>query len=217
MVLVPLLVLLVAHQTPIDTSCGPENQGYTALTTDYRLPDGRLYNITVFCQGIAAYIPVNGTSSQWVADGTNYQGTTITTRYDLVRLHISLDVYGYPRAFSIDTDDISFAQSTGSITHNGDTFAKLPVGAAEQCGLRTVPKVANAIASIDLSATPFRFHPNLTATISGSEPFGRSNFSLARDAWQVSVKGWCGGVTWALGGAPMFGIPVILDTTLKTL
>jgi hypothetical protein len=206
------LALFAAKQTtPPNTVCGSDNQGSTTLTTDFRLANGKLYNISVYCQGAAAYIPVNGTSSQWVVDGTNYKGSTVTSRYEFVRLHISKDVYGYPRGFSIDTDDTTFAHSTGRVTHNGDAFTQVPVGRAEQCGLRTVPKTAPAVASINLSATPFRFHPNLTAAVSGSEPFGASTFSLGRDAWQGSVSGWCGGIAWTLGGLPMFGLPVVLD------
>ena len=212
--LVSLLMLAAKQSPPPNTVCGPENQGITKLATDFRLANGQLYNITVYCQGDAAYIPVNGTSSQWVVDGTNYKGATITTRYEYVRLHMSKDVFGYPHGYSIDTDDTTFAQSTGRVTNNGNIFTQVPVGKAEQCGLRTVPAVALAMASINLSATPFRFHPNVIATISGSEPFGISNFSLGRDAWHASVKGWCGGVAWTLGGAPVFGIPVVLEVAV---
>lgn len=135
---------------PYPASCDDVAQGRP-------LPDGDqvLYHDndpafmwTAYCHDGAEYLTLPSTDPD--ANFGIYQaggdalGTSVKTQYQRVRID--------PATLAIDINDMTFATSTGDITHAGDPDATaMPFGVAMACGGGAV--FASAV--VDLTGTPF--------------------------------------------------------------
>jgi hypothetical protein len=158
----------------------------TAGDGNYTIFAGRAF--TVYCHDMAGtpkeYLTLVNTAStanfsQYTAGGAS-PGTNVRTSYTRVRLD--------PATLVIDTNDQTFATSTGSLTHaRGGQVTSMPYGSAMSC-----QGGPTGIGNVDLTGTPFTVAS--TFSVAGFNATGSVVPSSAGQVVGLTGGGSCG---WA--------------------
>jgi hypothetical protein len=116
-----------------------------------------------------------------------WKGTDVITMWQFIRLD--------PKTLEVDLNDF-----TGSRTQGGPTagYSNIAFGQASQCGGN---KSDEGFATIDISGTPFVFHPSVSFVASGDHASGRFTFGPTPTKVSYGVRGTCGGMTPSIAGA----------------
>ena len=165
------------------------NQNPYARDGNYVLyNNGNLF--TVFCYDMTGtpreYIDlrVRGADenfSQYTAGGAS-PGTDVRTRFTKLRID--------PSTLTVDIGDLTFARSTGSLTHGSSTVTSMPYGTAMSC---TSPQGADGAGNIDLRGTPFQL--DNTFAVAGFQATGSATVRWHRQVVSLTGGGFCGWIT----------------------
>ncbi|HKS47229.1 MAG TPA: GON domain-containing protein [Amycolatopsis sp.] len=184
---------LPAHADPVTwlfTSC------QDVRTHILRAPDGEyvLSNsgrvFTVYCHDMAGtpreYIDLTGTGpntnfSQYTAGGAA-PGTDVRTTFTKLRVD--------PATLTVDIGDLTFASSTGSLLHGGQTVTGMPYGVAMSC---VGPNNAAGAGNIDLRNTPYQVANAFV--VGGFAATGSATVSPDNQVINLRGGGYCGWVT----------------------
>jgi GON domain len=179
-----------ADEFPYPGTCQDiHNQNPYARDGNYVLyNNGNLF--TVFCYDMTGtpreYIDlrVRGADenfSQYTAGGAS-PGTDVRTRFTKLRID--------PSTLTVDIGDLTFARSTGSLTHGGSPVTSMPYGTAMSC---TSPQSADGAGNIDLRGTPFQL--DNTFAVGGFEATGSATVGRHRQVVNLTGGGYCGWIT----------------------
>lgn len=145
---------------------------------------GRLF--TVYCAGMKSapseYITLAKTGqsanfSQYTAGGAS-PGTNVRTAFTRLRVD--------PAAFTVDIGDLTYASSTGSLSHAGsDTVASMPYAVAMSC-----TGTPDGLANIDLQGTALRVDNPFA--LGGAGPTGTATVSPDGQVADLTGGGFCG-------------------------
>jgi hypothetical protein len=145
---------------------------------------GRLF--TVYCAGMKSapseYITLAKTGqaanfSQYTAGGAS-PGTNVRTAFTRLRID--------PAAFTVDIGDLTYASSTGSLSHAGsDTVASMPYGVAMSC-----TGAPDGLANIDLQGTAVRVDNPFG--LGGAGATGTATVSPSGQVADLTGGGFCG-------------------------
>lgn len=177
----------------------------TAGDGNYTIFAGRAF--TVYCNDMAGtpteYLTLVNTAStanfsQYTAGGAS-PGTDVRTSYTRVRLD--------PATLVIDTNDQTFATSTGSLDHSGSGLivTSMPYGSAMDCQAGPT-----GIANVDLTGTPFTVAS--TFSVGGFSASGSIVTSSAGQVVDLTGGGFCGwaSVTGSFNPVNHNGLPMQL-------
>ncbi|WP_018680486.1 GON domain-containing protein [Actinokineospora enzanensis] len=114
--------------------------------------------------------------SQYTAGGAA-PGSNTRTTFSKLRLN--------PQNLTIDVNDLTFATSTGQLTHGNQTVTSIPYGTAVGCN-----SSANGVANVDLRGTAFAV--SSTFHLGGFMPAGTSTASAANQLFNLTGGGYCG-------------------------
>jgi hypothetical protein len=180
-----------AAEQPLPGSCGDiHSQNPLALDGHYVLyNNGKVF--TVFCYGMTGapreYIdlPAPGPDvnfSQYTAGGAS-PGTDVRTKFTRLRIN--------PATLTVDIGDLTFATSTGALTHSGASpVTSMPYGVAMSCGS---PQKATGIGNINLRGTPFQVDGKFS--VGGYEATGSATISADSQVVNLAGGGYCGWIT----------------------
>jgi GON domain len=171
------------------SSCGDIRRHLVkAPDGDYLIYDnGNLF--TVYCDDMSSnmpreYIDLGETGyganfSQYTAGGVS-PGTSVRTSFTKLRVN--------PASLTVDIGDLTFASSTGSLTHSGSVkVTSMPYGVAMSC---SAPQAANGTGNIDLRSTPFQV--NNAFTVGGSSAKGSATITKDKQVVALNGGGYCG-------------------------
>ncbi len=177
----------------------------SAADGDYAIyPNGQEF--TVYCHDMAfgtpsEYLTLKNTGgdfnfSQYTAGGAS-PGTTVVTHYTKVRLD--------PDTLSVDTADLIFSESVGSLVHSGkNTVTSMRYGSAEDC---LSGSSSSGQGNIDLTGTPFEVDDtfkiagwNASGTISNADEVllnvskirGKETVAVTSQVVELNGGGYCG-------------------------
>lgn len=146
--------------------------------------DGRLF--TVYCAGMkstpSGYITLAKTGqsanfSQYTAGGAS-PGTNVRTAFTRLRID--------PAAFTVDIGDLTYASSTGSLSHAGSaTVTSMPYAVAMSC-----TSAPDGLANIDLQGTAVRVDNPFA--LAGAGPTGTATVSPSGQVVDLTGGGFCG-------------------------
>jgi hypothetical protein len=167
-----------------------------------KAPDGDylLYNsgnlFTVYCDDMSGNTPreyidlvktgYGANFSQYTAGGAS-PGTNVRTMFKKLRVN--------PASLTVDTGDLTFASSAGSLRHSGGVkVTSMPYGVAMSC---TAPRAANGTGNIDLRYTPFQV--SSAFTVGGSSAKGSATVTQGKQLVNLAGGGYCGWIAPAPG------------------
>lgn len=140
------------------------------------------------------YLPVIGTSltglanySQYTADAAQAPGTNVQTRFTKVRID--------PATFVVETRDLRFATSTGSLTRDG-TVTRMAYASAADCACGAA---GTGVGNVDLTGTPFAVQRDAFIVI-GWEQVGTIAYGSDDRVVSLTGGGCCGSTVTV--GAP---------------
>lgn len=153
---------------------------------DYMLSNnGRIF--TVYCYDMAgapreylnlASVGSNVNYSQYTAGGAA-PGTDVRTAFSKLRVD--------PATLTVDTGDLTFASSTGSLFHGGQQVTAMPYGVAMSClGFGNTQGIGN----VDLRGTPFQVDNGFL--VGGYQAAGAANISPDNQLVDLHGGGYCG-------------------------
>jgi hypothetical protein len=141
---------------------------------------------TAYCHSMASspreYLSLPNTGpdanfSQYTAGGAS-PGTNVRTRYSRVRIH--------PLQLSVEDTDMTFATSSGLVTHSGrDPVQSVHYALATSCN-----RAPSGRANIDLSGTPFAIASSFCLV--GFLPAGTATLSQDGQVADLTGGGYCG-------------------------
>ncbi len=181
--------------TQVPTSCSNAQTLYDT-TSDGRYVihpiDGQQFS--VYCDGMndtpRDYLDLN---VERIGQGYNFasydagdsQGTDVVTSFTKLRFD--------PATLRVDIGDLTFATSTGSLTHpdqgGPQTVASMPYGVAMACNSG---EWGDGAANVDLWGTPFAVDDAWVPLGTGSEFYGGAIFSGADQTVDITANGFCG-------------------------
>lgn len=195
LVAAPLLALvssataaIPAQAVPIYDSCKAIHDVLPdAPDGNYTLRTGTI-EVTVYCYDMAGtpreYLNLVHTGpganfAQYTAGGAA-PGTNVRTSFTKLRVN--------PGTLTVDIGDLTFAWSTGRLTHSGSEVTSMPYGVAMSCTGQS-----NGAGRIDLRGTPFivtnAFVPG------GFQASGQALVSSSKTVVQLSGGGYCGWIS----------------------
>ena len=116
-----------------------------------------------------------------------YTGNDLITKWDYIRLDV--------RTLEVDLNDFSGATTTGGPAHG---WTAVRFGTAAQCA---GTQAAEAEALVDITDTPFVFHPSVSFASSGYEQSGRFTHGPTSTSVGYAVRGRCGLFEPSVGAA----------------
>jgi hypothetical protein len=157
---------------------------------DYLLyKGGNLF--TAYCDNMATepreYIDLaktgaSGNFSQYTAGGAS-PGTNVRTSFAKLRIN--------PGSLTVDIGDLTFAASTGSLSHGGGVpVTSMPYSVAMSC---VAPNTAAGIGNINLQNTPFQVDSKFA--VGGSSATGSATVSSDDQLVDLRGGGFCGWIT----------------------
>ena len=185
----PMAAAAPAHAAPLSLIPGTclrvHQQFPTAPDGPYLLSgDHKLF--TVYCAGMNTaapkeYVPLarTGTSanfSQYTAGGAA-PGTDVRTAFTRLRID--------PATFTVDIGDLSYASSTGSLSHSGTPVTSMPYAVAMSC-----TGSPDGVANVDLRDTAVRVDNPFA--LGGAGPAGTATASPDGQTVDLTGGGYCG-------------------------
>lgn len=129
----------------------------------------------------------NTNFSQYTAGGAS-PGTNVRTTFTKLRID--------PATLTVDIGDLTFATSTGSLSHSGTPVTSMPYGVAMSC---ISPFAAGGAGNIDLTGTPFTVTDGFN--VGGFLSSGTATPSPDNKVIDLTGGGFCG---WITPNPPMF-------------
>ncbi|PPK71230.1 GON domain-containing protein [Actinokineospora auranticolor] len=151
---------------------------------------GNRYLLGVYCHDMAGtpreYLNLSNTGasanfSQYTAGGAA-PGTNVRSSFTKLRVN--------PKTLEVDINDLTFAASSGSLTHGSETVRSLPYGVGMACAGNGTSGIGN----VDLRGTAFALNSGFQP--GGFQPFGTATVSPDGQVAALSGGGYCG---WIAG------------------
>ena len=118
--------------------------------------------------------------SRFAAGGAR-GGTDVVTRFAMIRFD--------PLTLQVDTSDLTFTNSSGSIRWGHNVINQMPYGEAASC-INNYD--ASGTANIDLRGTPFGVDSSSEFKVSGYLPNGSTSFNFQAQVVHLTGGGYCG-------------------------
>ncbi|MET1071366.1 MAG: GON domain-containing protein [Umezawaea sp.] len=140
--------------------------------------------VPVYCHDMAGtpreYITLGAANfSQYTAGGAA-PGTNVRTTFTRVRLN--------PATLTVDINDLTFATSTGSLTHGGTAVTSMPYGVGFSCD-----STPSGVGRIDLTGTAFLLAD--TFQVGGFTASGSATTSPDNRSADLAGGGYCGWIS----------------------
>jgi hypothetical protein len=144
--------------------------------------------VVVYCHDMASnpreYITLRQTApganfSQYTAGGAS-PGTNVRTSFTRLRFD--------PKLLVVDIGDLTFTESVGSLTHEGQKVTSMPYGAAMSCNSAT-----DGLGNVDLRGTPFAVANPFA--VGGFNANGSATLTSGDQVVELKGRGFCGWIT----------------------
>jgi hypothetical protein len=183
--------------TQVPTSCSSAQTLYNTTSNGrYVIHPAGGQQFSVYCYGMIDtprdYLELHverigpGYNFASYAAGGPATGTNVVTSFTKLRFD--------PATLRVDIGDLTFATSTGSLTHpdtdaGPQTVESMPYGVAMACNSG---EQGDGAANVDLWGTPFAVDDTWVPQGAGSEFYGGATFSGADQVVNVTANGFCG-------------------------